>query len=81
MGRTRLPADPGQTGQGGITLIPAVTACNPAPRVRVRPLSAARLNASILYENRPMLRILEKLGFRLIPSSDPETVEATMDLE
>jgi len=47
MGRTRLPADPGETGQGGLTLIPAVTACNPAPRVRVRPLSAARLNASI----------------------------------
>jgi acetyltransferase len=40
----------------------------------------ARLNASVLYENRPMLRILEKLGFRLIPSSDPETVEATMEL-
>jgi acetyltransferase len=40
----------------------------------------ARLNASVLYENRPMLRILEKLGFRLIPSSDPETVEATVEL-
>ena len=40
----------------------------------------ARLNASVLYENRPMLRILEKLGFKLIPSSDPETVEATMEL-
>jgi acetyltransferase len=40
----------------------------------------ARLNASVLYENRPMLRILEKIGFRLIPSSDPETVEATMEL-
>jgi acetyltransferase len=40
----------------------------------------ARLNASVLYENRPMLRILEKLGFRLIPSTDPETVEATMEL-
>jgi acetyltransferase len=40
----------------------------------------ARLNASVLYENRPMLRILEKIGFRLIPSADPETVEATMEL-
>ena len=40
----------------------------------------ARLNASVLYENRPMLRILEKAGFRLIPSNDPETVEATMEL-
>jgi len=40
----------------------------------------ARLNASVLYENRPMLRILEKNGFRLIPSTDPETVEATMEL-
>ncbi|MGA3023144.1 MAG: bifunctional acetate--CoA ligase family protein/GNAT family N-acetyltransferase [Bryobacteraceae bacterium] len=40
----------------------------------------ARLNASVLYENRPMLRILEKLGFRLIPSADPETVEATVEL-
>ncbi|MGA2185681.1 MAG: bifunctional acetate--CoA ligase family protein/GNAT family N-acetyltransferase [Bryobacteraceae bacterium] len=40
----------------------------------------ARLNASVLYENRPMLRILEKLGFKLIPSADPETVEATMEL-
>jgi acetyltransferase len=40
----------------------------------------ARLNASVLYENRPMLRILEKAGFRLIPSNDPETVEAAMEL-
>jgi len=39
-----------------------------------------RLNASVLYENRPMIRILEKFGFRLLPSTDPETVEATMEL-
>ena len=40
----------------------------------------ARLNASVLHANRPMLRILEKAGFRLIPSNDPETVGAAMEL-
>ncbi len=40
----------------------------------------SRLNASVLYENRPMLRILEKLGFQLNPTTDPETLEASLSL-
>ncbi|HEY9646226.1 MAG TPA: bifunctional acetate--CoA ligase family protein/GNAT family N-acetyltransferase [Chroococcidiopsis sp.] len=39
-----------------------------------------RIYAEILSDNRPMQRVCEKLGFRILPSSDPSVVTATIHL-
>jgi RimJ/RimL family protein N-acetyltransferase len=38
------------------------------------------LTATVLFENRPMQRVFEKLGFRLVQSADPESLEAVLVL-
>jgi acetyltransferase len=38
------------------------------------------LTATVLFENRPMQRVFEKLGFRLVQSTDPESLEAVLVL-
>jgi len=39
-----------------------------------------RITATVLFENRPMQKIFEKLGFRLKQTSDSETLEAELIL-
>ncbi|HYL36658.1 MAG TPA: bifunctional acetate--CoA ligase family protein/GNAT family N-acetyltransferase [Bryobacteraceae bacterium] len=39
-----------------------------------------RITATVLFENRPMQRVFEKVGFRLEQSADPEALEAVLVL-
>ncbi|MBZ5610729.1 MAG: GNAT family N-acetyltransferase, partial [Acidobacteriia bacterium] len=39
-----------------------------------------RVTATVLFENRPMQKVFEKLGFRLEQSVDPESLEAVLVL-
>ena len=39
-----------------------------------------RVTATVLFENRPMQKVFEKLGFRLEQSRDPESLEAVLVL-
>jgi acetyltransferase len=39
-----------------------------------------RVTATVLFENRPMQKVFEKLGFHLQQSEDPESLEAVLEL-
>ncbi len=39
-----------------------------------------RITATVLFENRPMQKVFEKLGFRLEPSAESEALEAVLSL-
>jgi acetyltransferase len=39
-----------------------------------------RVTATVLFENRPMQKVFEKLGFRLEQSADPESLQAVLPL-
>jgi acetyltransferase len=39
-----------------------------------------RITATVLFENRPMQKVFEKLGFRMKQTSDSESLEAELIL-